>query len=241
MKTCIKCGRELEDNLFVKDCNQCKQCKKEYNKEYYRVNIDKFKECNNEYRKVNADKLKEQHKEYYKANADKRKEYYKANADKIKERDKEYYMVNIDKIKERDKEYYMVNIDKIKERDKKYRKANPEVVRKHSQTRRAKKKQLKATLTVDQWQIVKDHFNNKCAYCGKEKPLAQEHFIPLSKGGEYTHNNIIPACQSCNCSKGNKHFDEWYPTFEHYNKAREIKIKKFLGISDNIQQPKLFV
>jgi hypothetical protein len=32
MKTCIQCGVEKEDDLFAKDRNTCKECRKEYKK-----------------------------------------------------------------------------------------------------------------------------------------------------------------------------------------------------------------
>ena len=66
--------------------------------------------------------------------------------------------------------------------------------------------------------------------------LHQEHFIPLSKGGEYTHNNIIPACKSCNSSKQDTDFFEWYPTYEEYNEEREQFILEYLGYIEDTQQ-----
>ena len=108
-----------------------------------------------------------------------------------------------------------------------------------AQKRRAAKKQLSNSLTTKQWNKIKEHFDNKCAYCGKELPLAQEHFIPLSDGGEYTHNNIIPACKSCNSSKKNKSFFDWYPKYKRYSKKREKNILKFLGYKNEVQQLKL--
>lgn len=75
-------------------------------------------------------------------------------------------------------------------------------------------KQLWTTTTYRGWensaQQIKKYFNNRCAYCGKELPLQQDHFIALSKGGEYSKNNIVPSCQSCNGSKGAKEFETWY-------------------------------
>lgn len=48
-----------------------------------------------------------------------------------------------------------------------------------------------------------EYFNSHCAYC--IRPLVQvtlDHIVPLSKGGEHSIGNIVPACQSCNSSKG---------------------------------------
>lgn len=97
------------------------------------------------------------------------------------------------------------------------------------QKRQATKKGLDSSLTYDQWIQIKAAFNNKCAYCGQELPLQQEHFIAVSKNGEYTLNNIIPACQPCNGSKSNKDFFEWYPQQPFYSKKREKFILDYLN------------
>ena len=74
---------------------------------------------------------------------------------------------------------------------------------------------MPATLTLKQWEQIKKDFDYKCAYCGITETehynqfnerLHQEHFYAMSKGGGLTHNNIIPACKSCNSSKGTKDF-----------------------------------
>ena len=97
------------------------------------------------------------------------------------------------------------------------------------QKRRSLKIKLETSFTNNQWEKCKKYFNNKCAYCGKEKELTQDHFVPLSKHGEYTKNNIVPACKSCNSRKHNKNFFEWYPRQEFYTKQRELKILQYLN------------
>ena len=104
------------------------------------------------------------------------------------------------------------------------------------QRREARKRSLECNLTAKQWLDIKLQFDNKCAYCGKELPLAQEHFLALSKSGEYTVNNIICACKTCNSSKSNKDFFTWYPKYKYYSKKRERFILKFLNYKDGIQQ-----
>ena len=83
---------------------------------------------------------KEYKKQYYIANADKfkedKKEYYLANIDKIKEDHKEYYLANAEKLKEDKKEYYLANIDKIKE----YNSTHKEQRNTRDRTKRAEKK-----------------------------------------------------------------------------------------------------
>jgi 5-methylcytosine-specific restriction endonuclease McrA len=56
-------------------------------------------------------------------------------------------------------------------------------------------------LTEAQWQLIKKAYKFRCAYCGKKKPLTQDHIIPVSRGGQDTASNIVPACRSCNSKK----------------------------------------
>jgi 5-methylcytosine-specific restriction endonuclease McrA len=67
----------------------------------------------------------------------------------------------------------------------------------------SRKKGLPTNFARRDWVNVLDHFNNKCAYCGCDDKLHQDHFVPSSRGGGYTRNNIVPACQSCNSRKSN--------------------------------------
>jgi 5-methylcytosine-specific restriction endonuclease McrA len=68
--------------------------------------------------------------------------------------------------------------------------------------RKAILKTAKSDLTLDQWTAIKAAYGYRCAYCRQQKPLTQDHVIPVSKGGPHTASNIVPACRSCNSSKG---------------------------------------
>jgi hypothetical protein len=49
-----------------------------------------------------------------------------------------------------------------------------------------------------------------CAYCGnKNEKVQADHFLPVCLGGSDEPHNIIPACRSCNASKGGKEPVEW--------------------------------
>ena len=65
-------------------------------------------------------------------------------------------------------------------------------------------------LPMDEWSAVLDFFGHKCAYCGEETGLEQEHIIPVNAGGTFKIGNIVPACRKCNAQKGSKSVDEWY-------------------------------
>ncbi len=56
-------------------------------------------------------------------------------------------------------------------------------------------------LTAEDWaEILREH-DHRCRYCGKQTKMTLDHVIPLSKGGEHSKTNVVPACQSCNSKK----------------------------------------
>ena len=226
---------------------------REENKEYisqkqkeYRIkNKESVLQTLQNWRDTNKQHIQQYSIEYYQKNkewlSEKQKVYRQENKEYVAERMRKWRVNN----KEHEKQYREENKDYIKKRNTEWRKSNMHLNRQTCQRYRARKKQLPNTLTIKQWENIKKDFNNSCAYCGmteKEhieiygQQLHQEHFIALSEGGEYTHNNIIPACISCNSSKGNKDFFEWYPQQPYYSKERERKILDFLGYQQGTQQ-----
>ena len=89
-------------------------------------------------------------------------------------------------------------------------KKNPEKLRAWASRRKALAASLPATLLPEQWQAILEEYDYKCVYCGRgDLPLVQEHAIPASRGGGYTAENIVPACQPCNSRKGTKTREEY--------------------------------
>lgn len=93
-----------------------------------------------------------------------------------------------------------------------------------------------------QWQACKEYFNNSCAYCGlhidkhyniyagklRKEDLQKEHVDHFGSNGL---ENCIPACKSCNCSKWEFIFKEWYnkdnPNFTEIRYNKIIQWLKF--------------
>lgn len=255
-KICTKCGieKELSPEFFTVDkrvenglSGRCRKCTQKYKKQHYKDNIEKNKQYykdNKEhqlaYRKKHSDRLSEYNKEYRKRNLEKllsySKQYCVENKDKLVEQQHKYAKDNKEKICIRKKKYDLENAEKILAYRKQYSKDNALQFRMRNAHRRTLEKSLPSTLTILQWEKIKKDFNNKCAYCGKETNLVQEHFVALSKGGEYTTNNIIPSCQYCNSSKHDKNFFGWYSKYKYYSKKKEKVILKYLNYSKEIQQ-----
>ena len=52
-------------------------------------------------------------------------------------------------------------------------------------------------------------YDSSCYYCGSKEKIQIDHVIPISRGGQHSIGNIVPACMKCNVSKGNKYLFEW--------------------------------
>ena len=64
-------------------------------------------------------------------------------------------------------------------------------------------------LTDDQWIALMEAWGG-CAYCGDvERALQGDCVLPISRGGRYTIDNVVPACASCNASKSNDEVTSW--------------------------------
>ena len=265
VKICKKCGLEFPIDNFYKSKTtkdgtsiRCKQCIKQY----YEKNKDVIAKHRREYYKNNKETRNEYAKEYYKNNKEKVDEtkrlYLEKNKEKYTNYAKIYKKTNKEHIsicKRKDykehkemynacsRKYYEKNKEKFQMYNKKYKETHKGkylvLGSIASQKRRALKAKTISTFTKKQWESTKTIFNNKCCYCGKEKNLTMEHFVPLSKLGEFTINNIIPSCLSCNSSKGKKDFHLWYPTYKYYSKKRENTLLRYLGYNNNAQQLKI--
>lgn len=175
--------------------------------------------------------------------ADERREYKKRNPEKVKEEKRRYAKAHPEKIRQKKREQYRRKhpVKPKLPKTKPVYKLKPTTSELERQTckkhrRAARKNGLAATYTYKQWCSTKATFGHKCAYCGEDAVLTQDHFIPLSKGGEYTHNNIVPVCSMCNSNKRDLDFFEWYPQQPFYSNVRERKILKYLNYDGEFQQ-----
>lgn len=80
-------------------------------------------------------------------------------------------------------------------------------------------------------------FDSCCAYCsellGKNKQV--DHVVPISKLGADTLDNIIFVCQSCNLSKGNRDFLDWYRSKPFWTQEQESKVLSVTGKLDALK------
>jgi len=227
-KRCAKCGETKAVSAFGRDStrkdglrSQCKECVREYNRVY---------------REANPEKVRERKRVYYAANSEKVNEksrvYRAANPEKLRERDRVYYAANPEKVREKNRVYREANPEKLRERKRVYYAANPEKGRVNGQRRRSRKANLPNTLTTAEWYYAIDYFHGYCAVC--DRPLkdlfvthtaSADHWIPLTKGGGTTADNIVPLCSGedgCNNSKHNAMPEVWLALKFGKRKARVI-------------------
>ena len=64
-------------------------------------------------------------------------------------------------------------------------------------------------------------FGFACAYCGvTTEHLYRDHVQPTSRGGPDIPENIVPACQRCNSSKGARPVWDWYVEQPFFSRCR---------------------
>lgn len=209
--------------------NKCKECYRKKSRDKYKENP----EISKVYYESNKEHILEYHRDYYQSNTELCKENGRQNYQNNKEsyyaRSVQWKAANREKVNEGSRERYQRVKEHHAEITKRWKLEHRDLVNVHWQNRFAKKKKLEYTFTQGEWQEAKEYFGNKCAYCGKESKLTQDHFIPVDKDGAYAKHNIIPACSYCNCSKASKLFSEWYPKYKDYSEYREHQILNFIN------------
>ena len=85
-----------------------------------------------------------------------------------------------------------------------------------------------------EWKEAVIYFDGCCAYCGrtmrKGERLTRDHLEPVSEGGLTTQDNIVPACQSCNSSKGKEEWRSWFMKQPFFSQDRMNRIFKWRSI-----------
>lgn len=206
--------------MATKTCSKCKEYKAldnfANNKRTHDGKQNYCKECAKQYKNKWVENNGDEYLEREKLKARERRKdpaYLRSQ----REYKKQYHVLNRDKIRKHTIRYYHLTKEW---RGWKFREA--------FHKRKAMKEALKVTLTNEEWEQALFFFNHKCAYCGSKKKLTQEHIIPVVKEGDYTKENIIPACGTCNSSKRDKDLEEWYFEQPFFNTDNLMKIYQYI-------------
>lgn len=83
-----------------------------------------------------------------------------------------------------------------------------------------------------EWQIIKDYFNNECAYCGEKQKLEKEHLFMKNQDqcGLDFLGNLIPCCHKCQKRKetnpANGKENKQYVNWKEHLKDCLIRVNK---------------
>ena len=192
-KICLDCG-ELKPHFGRGRCNRC------YQRWYYAKNPEKTKAQVKAWQEANP----ERHRSARRV-ISRRKWATLTSAQKLvktRRQEQRRSPEERERRKQYQRRYYRDHRAGRMAANNARRRCHPEWRIQDQQRRRARKRLLPATLTRDQWRAIKAAYRNRCAYCGeRSRRLTQDHVIPVSKGGGYTPDNIVPACRSCNARK----------------------------------------
>ena len=199
--------------MSMKQCRICKENFENNLENFYKHSSSSdglypyCKECqkkkSTKYQKDNPDKVKK----YQKKDNEKRKEYIAVYG--------RLYRKNGGQTK-----WQRNNEDKIKE----YRK---------------KRKNKNHDISIVEWNECLEFFKHKCAYCGMSESEAKVkynnrlHKEHVDHAGSNKIDNCVPACKSCNSSKGSRIFDVWYnENNDAFTQERYSRIAEWLGKFD---------
>ncbi|MCB1278444.1 HNH endonuclease [Prosthecobacter sp.] len=83
---------------------------------------------------------------------------------------------------------------------------------------------------------LREYFGNhndvKCIYCAEKTAKRWDHLYPVSKGGDTSLGNLVPACDSCDDSKQDKTLDEWSQSNAKYRPSAT----RLVAIKESIRQ-----
>lgn len=210
MRWCTSCKqmRPLEDFAFQQTKNrlrrQCTPCKNAEGVEY-----NKRTGAKKRYYWLNREKMLAAHKQY-RNSPETHHQYIQTQRHSYRQR------------MQRDPDYE-------KRHYRKYKTENPEYAREMARIResrrRARKRALPDTFTIEDWQAALDYFGG-CAICGSPDNLHADHWIALKLPDcpGTIPSNIVPLCADCHKTKGTKYPQDWLA------ERPEIyqKIKQFL-------------
>jgi hypothetical protein len=72
-----------------------------------------------------------------------------------------------------------------------------------------------------------DAWHDRCAYCGRHATTI-DHVRPKAKGGLTVPENCVPACLSCNASKGHMSLWTWWTMQHHWSWHRAQQVYEWI-------------
>lgn len=90
---------------------------------------------------------------------------------------------------------------------------------------RAVKEFFAARCASDELVDIFEHFAQdgvaRCVYCDNAEASRWDHLHPVSRGGDSTPGNLVPACGRCDDSKQDRTIEEWVASKSKHRPAAE--------------------
>jgi len=133
----------------------------------------------------------------------------KRNLELEKKRVAEYRAKNLQKELQRCSNYRAKNPEKIRQASFNWKMNNPQALDKWALNRQ---KRLEGKVFKIRLRFINRLRASSCFYCGSNQKIELDHLLPIARGGQHSEGNLVPACRSCNRSKGQKLLTEWKKT-----------------------------
>ena len=201
-----KLQSDFHKNRGNKDgfASRCKDCNKQYNREYSAKNKASVALYMAEYRAKNKESLSQKNLEYCLANKDSLRAYrayhYAKNKERVLENTSLWQRNNPEKVAARNKRWADANPDKVRAKNKKNEKVR-------GQNRRALVRSAIGKLSKDLPAKLFALQGGKCPCCAQSlgTDYHLDHIQPLALGGSNTDDNMQLLRASCNLQKHAKH------------------------------------
>ncbi len=138
------------------------------------------------------------------------RQYYWANPEKGRTRARAWYAENQEQATRKWREKRLENLEYHSARVRQWNRDNPGHASAYNAKRRHRLLDGRSRgVKAEEWTAIKEYFCDLCAYCLHPLRLERDHVESLDRGGLDEPDNIVPACKSCNCSKGKASLIEW--------------------------------
>lgn len=184
--------------------SSCKACELAHHHQWGQANPEIIQARNRRHYSANADRMCERVRRWRGENPDKQRELSRSQRQKNRERRMQ-----------QSRQWRLVNPERTRENKHRWDSANREYNRLANLKRKARKRALPFAFSQADWKACLDYWHECCAICGKQAKdlfgthtIAADHWIPLSKGGGTTKDNIVPLCQGKDGCNNSKHDSE---------------------------------
>jgi hypothetical protein len=202
---------EIMNGVLFKKCNTCE--------EWFEANSENFKIDKKAKSGFNGKCIgcqKEYNREAYLKHQEERRskatQYYFDNKEIASLNKKKWYIENGESVRLKRKQRYHENSDYDKKYLSEWQKKNPNKIKEYRINRQHKKHTMKNS----EWLSCKEYFNYRCAYCGISEQEHKKEYGSQLHRDHYDHegsgdlSNCIAGCMSCNSSKRQYNFEEWF-------------------------------